>query len=211
MGERGGTRPPHSGLIPVPQSWFTNYMGRPRTLTDDQVLARVGTAFGQVDTAWTLAGAAKGAGLHPATLIKRFGSRHGLLLALSRHWIQAIPTRASTPQPHGELLAWASSLATGRESSAQLLARIEMLGEDLRDDELRLLLHQGWTKHINYLSDLVQRCQDHGHLASRLPAETIACLLLDAAHGGLLRAAAHPHPTQAHPGRTLTALLEALV
>jgi AcrR family transcriptional regulator len=185
-------------------------MARPRTLTDEQVLDRISATFLQADTAWTLAGAAVAAGLHPATLIKRFGSRHGLLLALSRHWIQAIPTSVATPDAQGELLAWASSLSTGRESSAQLLARVEMLGEDLRDDELRLLLHQGWTRHISYLSDLVQRCQDHGHLASRLPADTIACLLLDAAQGGLLRAAAHPHPAQAHPGRTLTALLEAL-
>ncbi len=185
-------------------------MARPRNLTDEQVLDRVGAAFGHTDTTWTLAGAAVAAGLHPATLIKRFGSRHGLLLALSRRWIQAIPTSVSTPDAHGELLAWAASISTGKESSAQLLARMEMLGEDLRDDELRLLLHQGWTKHISYLSDLVQRCQHRGHLASSLPAETIACLLLDAAHGGLLRAAAHPHPAQAHPGRTLTALLEAL-
>jgi len=183
---------------------------RPRTLTDEQILDRVGAALGQSGTTWTLVGAAVAAGLHPATLIKRFGSRHGLLLALSRRWIQAIPTTASTPDAHGELLAWAASLSSGEETSAQLLARVDMLVEDLRDDELRALLHQGWTKHTTYLSDLVQRCQDHGHLSSRIPAEEIAHLLLDAAHGALLRTAVHPDPTVADPGRTLTALLEAL-
>lgn len=179
-------------------------------MTDDQVLDRVSTAFEQTDATWTLAGAAVAAGLHPATLIKRFGSRHDLLLALSRRWVQALPTIAGTPDAHEELLVWAASISTGQDSSAQLLTRMEMLGEDLRDDELRLLLHQGWTKNLGYLTDLVQRCQDRGHLASRLPADTIACLLLDAAHGALLRAAAHPDPTQSRPGRTLTALLEVL-
>lgn len=185
-------------------------MVRPRTLTDEQVLDRVSAAFEQTDTTWTLAGAAVAAGLHPATLIKRFGSRHGLLLALSRRWVQALPARARIPDAHAELLTWAAAISTGQNSSAQLLARMEMLGEDLRDDELRLLLHQGWTTNLGYLGDLVRCCQDHGHLSSRLSADTVACLLLDAAHGALLRAAAHPDPAQADPGRTLSALLEAL-
>ncbi len=185
-------------------------MARPRTLTDEQVLDRVSTAFEQTDAAWTLVGAAVASGLHPATLIKRFGSRHGLLLALSRRWVQALPASARTPDAHAELLAWVASISTGQNGSEQLLARMEMLGEDLRDDQLRLLLHQGWTTTLGYLGDLVQRCQDHGHLGSRLSADTIACLLLDAAHGGLLRAAAHPRPAQADRGHTLSALLEAL-
>lgn len=185
-------------------------MARPRTLSDEQILHRVSTALEQAQTAWTLNGAAVAAGLHPATLIKRFGSRHGLLLALSRRWVESLPTTATTLDPHAELLAWTASISTGQDSSAQLLARMEMLGEDLRDDELRLLLHQGWSKNTTYLTDLVQRCQNHHHVTSRLPAGTIACLLLDTAHGGLLRATAHPDPAQARPGRTLTALLESL-
>lgn len=179
-------------------------------LSDDQVLERVSSAFEQTGTTWTLAEAAASAGLHSATLIKRFGSRHGLLLALSRRWVQALPTSARTPDAHGELVAWAASLSTGQASSAQLVARMEMLGEDLHDDELRLLLHDGWSKTTDYLADLVQRCQDEAHLTSRLPAHALARLLLDTAHGSLLRAAAHPDPSQDRPGRTLTDLLEAL-
>lgn len=185
-------------------------MARPRTMSDEQVLNRVAACLGQSGAAWTLAGAADAAGLHPATLIKRFGSRHGVLLALSRRWIAAIPPAATTPDAHGELLAWVASLSVGQDSSAQLLAGVDMLMEDLRDEELRALLHQGWAAHTAYLADLVQRCQDHGHLAARLPAQEIAGLLLDAAHGAVLRAAVHPDPTQADPARTLTALLEAL-
>lgn len=67
---------------PMPGRWTSP--PRLRTLSDEQVLERVGAALGQSGSAWTLAGAAAVAGLHPATLIKRSGSRHGLLVALSR-------------------------------------------------------------------------------------------------------------------------------
>ncbi len=165
---------------------------------------------GQSGAGWTLAGAAVAAGLHSATLIKRFGSRHGLLLALSRRWVAAIPTAATTPDAQGELLAWAASLSSGQDSSAQLLAGVDMLVEDLRDEQLRALLHQGWTAHTTYLTDLVRRCQQQGHLRSVLPAPAIAGLLLDAAHGAMLRAAAHPDPARALSGHAVTDLLEAL-
>ncbi|MEJ5914007.1 hypothetical protein WDV86_06170 [Pseudokineococcus sp. 1T1Z-3] len=47
-------------------------------MTDEEVLDRISAAVG--DSPWTLTGAAQAAGLHPATLIKRFGSREGVLL-----------------------------------------------------------------------------------------------------------------------------------
>ena len=56
-------------------------MARPRALSDEQVLDRVASAIDTASATWTLAGAARSAGLHPATLIERFGSRHHLLLA----------------------------------------------------------------------------------------------------------------------------------
>jgi len=185
-------------------------MARPLSLTDEQVLALVGNSLDQTGSAWTLARAADAAGLHPSTLIKRFGSRHGLLLALSRRWIESIPIGATTADAHIELLNWATSQTIDPGGTALLMARLDMLIEDLHDDELRALLHQGWTKHSAYLSDLVQRCQDSGDLTSRLSAETIANLLLDTAHGALLRAAVHPVPSEVDPGRTLTVILESL-
>lgn len=185
-------------------------MARPLALTDEQVLALVGAALKQTGSAWTLAKAADAAGLHPSTLIKRFGSRHGLLLALSQRWIDSIPTEATTSNAYGELLDWAASQTIGRSGATPLIARLDMLIEDLHDDELRVLLHQGWTKHSAYLSDLVQRCQDSGDLASGLQAEALAHLLLDTAHGALLRAAVHPVPSEVDPGRTLTVVLESL-
>ncbi|MBG0741809.1 TetR/AcrR family transcriptional regulator [Paeniglutamicibacter antarcticus] len=185
-------------------------MARPLTLTDEQILALVGDSLDQTGSSWTLARAADAAGLHPSTLIKRFGSRHGLLVALSRRWIESIPIGATTPHAHSELLNWAASQTIDQVGTALLMARLDMLIEDFHDDELRDLLHKGWTKHSAYLSDLVQRCQDSGEIASHLQAEAIALFLLDSAHGALLRAAVHPVPSEVDPGRALTVILEYL-
>lgn len=185
-------------------------MARPLNLTNEQVLALVGASLDQTGSAWTLAKAADAAGLHASTLIKRFGSRHGLLLALSRRWIENIPVEATTPDAHSELLDWAGSQTIGQGGAALLVTHLDMLIEDLHDNELRALLHQGWTKLSAYLTDLVQRCQDRGEITSRLQADAIAHLLLDTAHGALLRAAAHPVPSQVDPGRALTTVLESL-
>ena len=119
---------------------FTNPVARTRTLSDEQILHLIAHALGDADNAWTLADAAAAAGLHPATLIKRFGSRRGLLIALSRRWVDSIPTAPTTEDAHRELLTWIESLSTSDTTGDQMLTRLDMLVEDLRDPELRVLL-----------------------------------------------------------------------
>lgn len=182
-------------------------MARPRTFTDDEILDRLGTALQDATSSWTLAGAAAAVDLHPATLIKRFGSRHGLLVVLSQRWVDAQPSAPTTADPYEELLSWARSSAPSGASGAQLLARIDMLVEDLRDPELRALLHKGWRQNLLYLTRLVERSQAAGQISSFVPPQTAAQLLLDAAHGALLRSAAEPEPTGTVP---IQLLLEAL-
>lgn len=182
-------------------------MPRPRTLSDDQILAKLGGVLEEAGTAWTLAAAAASLGLHPATLIKRFGSRHGLLLALSRRWVASQPTAPVTNDPYRELLAWVHSPSPSETSGAQRLARIDMLVEDLRDPELRALLHVGWQRNVLYLTGLVEQSQAAGRISPSLPPQTVAQLLLDAAHGALLRDAVAPEPTGS---LSALALLEAL-
>lgn len=102
-------------------------MARTRTLTDEEILDRVNRlnrlnrALGDAETTRTLAGAAASVGLHSAMLIKRFGSRHGLLVALSERWIERQPTSPTTTDPYRELLAWAESSAPAAVGGAQLL------------------------------------------------------------------------------------------
>jgi len=182
-------------------------VARPRIFTDDEILDHLGTALKDATGSWTLAGAAAAVGLHPATLIKRFGSRHGLLVALSRRWVAAQPSAPASADPYEELLSWARSSTPSGASGTQLLARIDMLAEDLRDPELRALLRMGWRQNLLYLTSLVERSQAAGRISSSLPPQTAAQLLLDAAHGALLRSAVEPEPTGTVP---IQSLLEAL-
>ena len=61
---------------------------RPRTVPDEQILGAAHRAMSRLGPArWTLAEVAKEAGLSPATLVQRFGSKRGLMLAL---WAAAV-------------------------------------------------------------------------------------------------------------------------
>jgi hypothetical protein len=82
-----------------------------------------------------------------------------------------------------------------------------MLVEDLRDPELRALLHVSWQRNLRYLTELIDLSQEAGQISSAAPSKTLGQLLLDTAHGGLLRAAVDPDPTDTTP---VKALLEAL-
>lgn len=63
------------GMVPV---------GRPRGVDDAVILRATTQVMGQVGPAGlTLAAVAREVGLVPATLVQRFGSKHGLLLALA--------------------------------------------------------------------------------------------------------------------------------
>ena len=58
---------------------------RPRETTDEEILAATGRVMQRLGPAQiTLAEVAKAAGVVPATLIQRFGTKRGLLLAACR-------------------------------------------------------------------------------------------------------------------------------
>lgn len=166
--------------------------------------------MGGSDSAWTLAGAAQAAGLHPATLIKRFGSRQGVLLALSQRWVDAVPTGPAGCDPYAELMVWAASLSVGGATSAGVLARIDMLAKDFRNRELRNLLHLGWQRQLDHLTVLVEAAVDRDRLCVTTSPRLVAQLLMDTACGALLSAAVAPDPAGADPLTAVNDLLEAL-
>jgi AcrR family transcriptional regulator len=137
---------------------------------------------------WTLAEISPAAGLSPAGLVKRFGSRKGILLALSRRWIDAIPTTAvDGRRADDELRSWVVRrfAANGPDQVAQGLVN---LLDDLVDDQLRALLAEGWAKEIRYLSSLLAS-MGLSRLGDPDPA---AAVLFDALNGAMLRGATEP-------------------
>lgn len=183
-------------------------MARPRTLSDDELLDRIDAALSErqshaVPGPWGLQDVAPAAGLSPAGLLKRFGSKNALLHALARRWIARIPTAPLGGRPPLEELRTyvADSFGTPSDAAA-VYALGEVLG-DLRSPTLTAALREGWAAQVHYLEQLLTllalpRLHDP-HLG--------ALLLLDALHGALFRHAAGLEPTPATD--TLDRFLEA--
>ena len=64
---------------------------RPRTVTDTDILMAAASVISKVGpTRLTLAHVGRAIGLSPGALIKRFGSKRGLLLAMSRQAVESV-------------------------------------------------------------------------------------------------------------------------
>ena len=85
-----------------------------------------------------------------------------------------------------------------------------MRAEDLRNRELRDLLHLGWQRQRDHLTVLVEAAVDRGSIRVTTPPRLVAQLLMDTASGSLLRAAVAPDPAEADPCAAVHDLLEAL-
>ncbi len=134
--------------------------GRPRGVDDAVILQRTAEVIGRVGPArLTLAAVADEVGIVPGTLVQRFGSKHGLLVALARQSAQdADAMYERLRQGHTSPLAALTALAadsmapmTTPETFANHLAFLCM---DLTDPELHehaLAIHQTQEEAIREL------------------------------------------------------------
>jgi hypothetical protein len=154
-------------------------VARPRVHSDDELLDRISQGLANASASWTLTEAARAAGVHPATLVKRFGG------------------------------AWIDGVARPPQERARGVADFAMLLEDLKDDELSGLLSEGWECQITYLTALISGARADGHLSRSPEPRAAAVLLLDVVNGSCIRVAASAHPaTTVIPQTLLHGLLE---
>lgn len=114
--------------------------GRPRTVADDAVLDAAARAIAAAGPSGvTLAGVAAECGLAPATLVQRFGSKRGLIVALVERGVaqvaggfEAARGRDPLERLHAALRSSAGSVST-REAMARQIGVLQM---DLEDPEL---------------------------------------------------------------------------
>jgi AcrR family transcriptional regulator len=162
-------------------------------VSDEDLLGRIDSALSTRSGAgaWSLHDVAPAAGISPAGLIKRFGSKEGLLHALARRWIELVPTAArAEARPEDELRAYVTAAFGAPSSAAAVFALSELLG-DLLSPESTVLLREGWAKQARYLGLLLQGLE----LPRLENPHQGALLLLDALHGALYRHAAELEPT----------------
>ena len=118
---------------------------RPRTVSDDAILAASARIIGRVGPVrLTLADVGGEVGLSPATLLQRFGSKRGLLLALVERSVDAVDRsfrdrRAAAASALGAVVAAASDMAEHMRTPEELANNLAFFQIDLSDPEFHAL------------------------------------------------------------------------
>jgi AcrR family transcriptional regulator len=164
-------------------------MARPRVIDDERLLAAAQQVQFEVGpAAVTLQRVADRAGVSAATLIKRFGSKQQLFLALNRRWVEGIRPGLATAEagcatPLARLRAAALWGFEDLDSPANTANELAALALDLQDDQMRALLAQGWLIIEEHLTELAREAIAAGQLGPGYPAGQIARILLAAGEG----------------------------
>jgi AcrR family transcriptional regulator len=114
---------------------------RPRTIADADILMAAHRAIGRLGPArLTLADVAREAGLAPATLLQRFGSKRGLLLALVQTGADGVDAcfvavRAAHRSPLTALIAAATDMTRHIKTPDELANGLAFLQMDVSDPE----------------------------------------------------------------------------
>jgi AcrR family transcriptional regulator len=164
---------------------------RPRTTSDGDLLAATHRVVSRLGPNLTLADVAKEAGVSPATLMQRFGSKRGLLLAFAaagatdvHEELKAI--RAKDPSPLAAVYELARCMAAMAETPQALANSLAFLQMDLVDPEFHhhALVHsRGMHAGVKAMLD---EAVDQGELA---PTDTtrLARAVLAMIGGSLLQ------------------------
>ncbi|GAA4856051.1 TetR/AcrR family transcriptional regulator [Amycolatopsis endophytica] len=118
-------------------------MPRPRTTSDEAILHAAGRTIAEHGPAGlTLAAVAREAGLSPPTLVQRFGSKRGLLLAVAERATRYTGelfdrVRGEHPSPLTALHAALGELADVVEAPHHLANSLAFLQLDLTDPDFR--------------------------------------------------------------------------
>ncbi|MFD5243084.1 TetR/AcrR family transcriptional regulator [Amycolatopsis sp. NPDC058340] len=124
-------------------------MARPRSITDERLLAAAGTVIGMVGPGFTLAQVAAEAGVAVGTVAQRFGSKNGLLLAVSRSNTRSVVERmrecGELADPVEALRAAVVVVYEGLGDADTAANHLGQLGVDIGDPELRALLGEHFT------------------------------------------------------------------
>jgi AcrR family transcriptional regulator len=119
---------------------------RPRTIDDAAILQAAGAVISRLGPAtFTLADVAREVKLSPATLVQRFGSKRGLMLALARLAAESVDgcfdaVRAAHPRPLDALLAAATEMTRYVDTPEEMANHLAFLQIDLSDPDFYTLM-----------------------------------------------------------------------
>ncbi|MFC7725457.1 TetR/AcrR family transcriptional regulator [Nocardioides sp. GCM10028917] len=148
-------------------------MVRPRTVSDDDFIQAAATAAARrADGSWSLAEVAAVVGLTPAAVVKRFGSKRGLLLAVVTAWERDLPdySNESSTDPLALLREWVGNWLAATAQPDDAVGHLTLLLDEVVDDETRPLLARGREKQARYLQSALIDAHQRGQLRHEPPA-----------------------------------------
>ena len=171
-------------------------MPRTRTISDAKILAATARVISCVGpTRLTLADVGAEVGLSPATLLQRFGSKRGLLIALVEQGVAAVDqcfveVRTASSNALSAAIGAASDLAEHVRTPEELANSLAFFQIDLTDPEFhRLALEHSRRVRAGYRS-LLDDAVTEGHLV-HCDTAALASALQAVAAGSLLNWAIH--------------------
>jgi AcrR family transcriptional regulator len=184
-------------MAAINEPWFNNGVARPRTITDERMLTAAGAVVARLGPAFTLADVAGQARVATGTLVQRFGSKHGLLVALTRAAIASTEhdLRAVADQADDPVAALTRALVrryAPLDDPAAAANNLGQLAVDLADPELRGLLAELHAVTEAALRPLLSRAVAAGALPGAPPVPVAARVLAALADGAALRWSARP-------------------
>jgi len=173
-------------------------MPRPRTVSDEAILACAARVVGEVGPArLTLALVARAAGLAPPSLVQRFGSKRQLLLALARTAgddAERALARARAGQraesPLAVLRRYLLGFAQLARTPDELANHLAFLQMDLTDPEFRGVTATQMRRQDEVVEELLREAIAAGEIAGEIAATdapALARALVTAVNGSLLR------------------------
>ncbi len=188
---------------------------RPRKASDEEVFVAAQRIMSRLGPAqWTLADIAAEAGLTAGALVQRFGSKRGLLVALTAQVAAATPAmfaglRAAHPSPLAALRAYADCMAQMGESPGGLAHHLAYLQLDLTDPDLHRHVREQARATRKALGTLLEEAVAAGELAASVDTGALARMVEVTVSGSLLTWAFYQEGTAASwVGQDLEAVLQ---
>ncbi len=163
---------------------------RPRTASDEDLLAATHRVVVRLGPSLTLADVGREAGVSPATLVQRFGSKRGLLLAFAsmgsggaREEFAAIRARHADPiEAVREVVRCYARMAPSPEAVSNGLAFLQM---DLTDPDFHKPALDGTRVSLDELKDILDDAVRAGRL-ERCSTRRLALALYSVIGGAML-------------------------
>lgn len=164
-------------------------MPRPRTTTDDQILAAVTRAISRVGPQkLTLADVGAEAGVSAATLVQRFGTKRALLLALCAHSTAGVPEAAVALRTEGRgpletLRRMFVSSAEHTPGAVEFVNHLAFFQMNLADPEFHRLEQDFFKAELRVVRALLRDAVAAGELSRDVDVGRLATTVQTAVNG----------------------------